>query len=301
MTKSVTMFPSRAMTNPVRSWRSILEDTRVVKSLFNSMILSLTDGLTKEWCIATHLFWVAARRIQKRSGWLHFALYLKQCKVTLQKFTAGDKIPTGITPSVSLTRKGLPRIIPPFHRGKIERGEVLIIQLYISLFSSVSKLIPLAARVRKSLFVSITSPPKSIDSIESVAGEIRPLLRQLILRYVPWVTRIPLHQGMSFVPTWKAVPSHAWFSRLLRKSGDASGKSLKRFALKSSFTCFPYELAAFAFLLNFVHAKGEQFSQGCLWPSYVRFAFDHYNKHITNASLEWFEHRKDRPTSSYSG
>lgn len=61
--------------------------------------------------------------------------------------------------------------------------------------------------------------------------------------------------------------------------------------MKSSFTCFPYELAAFAFLLHFVHAKGEQFDQGCLWPSYVRFAFDHYNKHITKASLEWFEHR----------
>lgn len=76
------------------------------------------------------------------------------------------------------------------------------------------------------------------------------------------------------------VPSQAWFHRLLRRSGDKDGKSLKRFALPSSFTCLPYELAGFAFLINFVHKEGEQFSQGCLWPSYVRFAMDPIKKFL---------------------
>lgn len=133
----------------------------------------------------------------------------------------------------------------------------------MSLFSSVSKLIPLAARVRKSLFVSITSPPKSIDSIESVAGEMRPLLRQPILRYVPWVTRIPLHQGMSFEPTWKSVPTQTWFNSILKGYKDSSGR---KYVHTSCFTCLPFEMAAFSFVMKFVHAKGEQYSQGCLWP-----------------------------------
>lgn len=126
-----------------------------------------------------------------------------------------------------------------------------------------SKLIPLAPKIKKSLFDSIISPPKSIDSIVEVAGQMRPLLRQLILRYVPKVSSIPLLQGMTLTPTWKAVPSCAWFTRLLRRHGDDEGQPLRRYALQSVFPCLPYELAAFAFLVNFVHAKGEQYSQGC--------------------------------------
>jgi hypothetical protein len=41
--------------------------------------------------------------------------------------------------------------------------------------------------------------------------------------------------------------------------------------------------------MQFVHQKGEQFSQGCLWQPYVRYAFDTRNKDITNINLEWFE------------
>ncbi|KAI9074372.1 hypothetical protein K1719_043666 [Acacia pycnantha] len=121
-----------------------------------------------------------------------------------------------------------------------------------------------------------------------VASEMRPHLRSLILRYVPKVDRIPFLQGMSFVPTWKSVPSSAWYTKLLRRSADEQGEPLKRYALRLLFTC---ELAAFTFLMNFVHAKGESYSQGCLWAPYVRYAIDSFNREITHLSLEFFEKR----------
>ncbi|KAK4253936.1 hypothetical protein QN277_009379 [Acacia crassicarpa] len=117
---------------------------------------------------------------------------------------------------------------------------------------------------------------------------MRPHLRSLILRYVPKVERIPFLQGMSFVPTWKSVPSSAWYTKLLRRSADEQGEPLKRYALRLLFTC---ELAAFTFLMNFVHAKGESYSQGCLWAPYVRYAIDSFNREITHLSLEFFEKR----------
>lgn len=123
------------------------------------------------------------------------------------------------TPSVSLTRSGLPRIIPSFHLWIIASDDpraASVIQLYMSLFS-VSKLIALAPRVRKKLFELVITPPSDIYSIKEVASEMREHLPRLIMRYVPAIRRYPLDQGMSFVPTWKSVPSTSWFVKLLKR------------------------------------------------------------------------------------
>lgn len=56
----------------------------------------------------------------------------------------------------------------------------------------------------------------------------------------------------------------------------------------------PFSLASFPslhFLMNFVHSKGEGYSQGCLWPEFIRYAFDPVNEAITQWSLDWFEGR----------
>lgn len=79
---------------------------------------------------------------------------MKQSRVALQKFVSAHTIPDSMTPAVSLTRAGLPRIIPAFHRRRISQGDLLTIQMYMSLFS-LSKLIPLAPRVSKKTFESI--------------------------------------------------------------------------------------------------------------------------------------------------
>ncbi|XLT13214.1 hypothetical protein HN51_058904 [Arachis hypogaea] len=217
------------------------------------------DGLTKEQCIAAHLFWAACRRLGKRSGWLFLALYLKQSRVCLQRFVARDSIPVDLSPAVSLTRSGLPRIIPSFHRRKIREGNHLVIQLYMSFFT-VSRLIPLAKKVDKSLFDSIVTPAP-LESVKEVISEMKPYFKDLLTRYIPGLNTIPLNQGLVFEPTWKSVPSWAWYRDLLRKSGDEK------------------EASSF---LKVVSGRPTHFIHSTRRNQQTR---------IVNASLEWFEAR----------
>lgn len=97
------------------------------------------------------------------------ALYLnlKLCAASLQKAYAGDKVKPELLPvPVSLTRSGYPRIIPLNHRRLILRKDDradIFVQLYLSFFS-LSKIIVLAKRVRKSTLTSIIRP---VDDIEA--------------------------------------------------------------------------------------------------------------------------------------
>ncbi|XLR34038.1 hypothetical protein HN51_043317 [Arachis hypogaea] len=149
-----------------------------------------------EQCIAAHLFWVACRRLGKRSGWLFLALYLRQSRVCLQRFVARDSIPSDLSPAVSLTRSGLPRIIPSFHRRKIREGNHLVIQLYMSFFT-VSRLIPLAKKIDKSLFDSIITPGP-LESVKDVIYEMKSSFPGLLERYIPDLKSIPLNQGLEY-------------------------------------------------------------------------------------------------------
>lgn len=57
--------------------------------------------------------------------------------------------------------------------------------------------------------------------------------------------------------------------------------------IRSIFLALPYELAGWNWLTQMVHARGEQWSQGALWPSYIRFARSPENQ--SGWSLEHFE------------
>ena len=110
-----------------------------------------------------------------------------------------------------------------------------------------------------------------------------------INRYVPWIKRIPLEQGLKFEPTWKALPTHSltrrvWVERMRLQY-------LKVSKSRSSFTSFCHELGAFPFLLGFCHSQGTLFSQGCLWAHRIHYAFDVKNKTFTPEDLDWFERR----------
>ncbi|KAG9438857.1 hypothetical protein H6P81_021155 [Aristolochia fimbriata] len=50
-------------------------------------------------------------------------------------------------------------------------------------------------------------------------------------------------------------------------------------------------LAAFHFLMQFVHAQGQQDSLGVLWPECTRFALYKGNKALTKWCLEEFERK----------
>lgn len=192
-------------------------------------------------------------------------------------------VPNDLSVPVSLTGSGLPRIIPAFHRRMILRRDHVsdrLVQFYLSLFS-INRIIPTTKKVTKSTFKSIVSPPRDPDSISEVVSELKCVLRSLTDRYLPRVQHIPLHQGMRFMPTWKALPTQKVVqSVLVNRCKIPLQEAL---SIKSSFLALPYELASWTSLVEFVHARGEQWSQGYLWPSRTRFALDQNN--ITNCFL----------------
>lgn len=133
--------------------------------------------------------------------------------------------------------------------GKDAKADMLV-KIYLSFFS-VSKIIPLTAKVSKSTFSSIVSPWEDETRVLEQIGQIKWNMRDLLLRYLPRLTTIPLHQGFVWEPTWKALPMYrvteqVWRTRLKRV--------FRRRAPRSCFTTIPYEIPAFQFLMNFVHA-----------------------------------------------
>lgn len=212
-----------------------------MRSLLNKVCLIATDGLTKELCIGAYLFTRAAGRIGRKSGWLHLSLYLKQCAACLQKAYGGDKSPHSLLPvPVSLTRSGYPRIIPSFHLllmykkdGRADR----LVKIYLSFFS-LAKVIQLAKRIDKSLFSSIVSPWDDPERVESTVWSIKLHLSQLCRRYMPWLPTILLQQGMTWAPTWKALPTAGLVSQVLTQRLK---KSVEVARVRSIFLSLPYD------------------------------------------------------------
>jgi len=65
-------------------------------------------------------------------------LYLKTCSILLQQYVSGHTVHPSRKDSkcaVSVTRAGLPRIIPKLQRVLIRRGNLKTIQLWLSLFN----------------------------------------------------------------------------------------------------------------------------------------------------------------------
>lgn len=76
------------------------------------ILLIIFDGLTKEDCIAMHLFVTDVFRLGKSSGWLFTSLYLKQCTSSLTTACGGEKALPAAFP-VSLSRGGVPTYHSP--------------------------------------------------------------------------------------------------------------------------------------------------------------------------------------------
>ena len=268
-----------------------------MKSYLSKVLLVIQDGLSKETCVAAYLFAGSVIKLGRKSGWLHCSLYLKQCSSSLMMAYGGSFSPDkSLALPVSLTRKGYPRIIPSFHRRLIYRRDDRadqLVQIYLSFFS-LSKIILLAKRItRKGVFATIVDPVKDLDSVLTLVGDMLDVLPELLNRYCPSIATIPLNQGMVWTPTWKTLPTFrltkaVWLKRC--------GLVWDRFVAttNSLFTSLPYELAAFQWLLVFVHSRGEQWSQGSIWNSRTRYALDPKNKLFCGLDLDWFESRIGR-------
>ncbi|KAI4347829.1 hypothetical protein L6164_008608 [Bauhinia variegata] len=159
-----------------------------------ALLRIITDGLTKELCIGSYLFAKQVAYLGRKSGWLFVALYLKQCSASLMQWYAHETptLPKKLSIPISLTRLGLPWIIPPFHRKIIRRDERsdTVVKFYHSLFT-LAKVIRLAKRVTKATFHSL------IDSLDAPLGVSRFVQKAFAIgearleRYAPKIQEIP--------------------------------------------------------------------------------------------------------------
>lgn len=87
-----------------------------------------------------------------------------------------------------------------------------------------------------------------------MVGEIKSNLPQLIARYLPKVSEVPLFQGISWEPVWKAQPFHPLFKELLEDMFQArkAAKKVptKPVSVRSCFTVLPYELLGYTELMQ---------------------------------------------------
>ncbi len=93
--------------------------------------------------------------------WQFLALYLKQAASSLQiAYGGGYTKPELLPVPISLTRSGIPTIIPPFHRQIIRSGGDRadpLVRMYLSFFS-LNKLIQRAKKVSVSTLKPIVDP-----------------------------------------------------------------------------------------------------------------------------------------------
>lgn len=165
------------------------------------------------------------------------ALYLKQCSVYLPRYYAQHTdTQESLLIFVSLTRTGIPRIIPPYHRKMIrlrnDKSDRLV-RICLSWFS-LFKLVQLAPKVSNETFESITKVPSDYAGIDRIGSQIKSLWSAIQLKYLPDVSRIPVFQGMRWVPTWKTLPN---------SSLGVSGQKVKT----NCFTALGAEIALYAF------------------------------------------------------
>lgn len=284
--KYQTLFKQSLSSRHILSWQRVLEHPRLAKSLFKKAILLVLDRITKELCISLHLFLVSVYRIGKISGWLYCALYLKQCMSSLKVAYGGGFDKSHPLPvRISLTRRGYPRLIP-HHARKVmyrhdERADKLV-QVYLTFFSFYT-IILIGKKLTKSLFSSIREPIKDIDQVSMWLSLLKMKLPELIDRYIPGVSKIPLKQGMLWKPSWKTLPTYhsiktfLWpmFPHLVQEYSPYSAQTM--------------ELAAYSSLLKFIHSYGEQWSSGILFIPRVRYALDVNNKMFSGDDLDVFE------------
>lgn len=93
--------------------------------------------------------------------------------------------PTLLPVPISLTRRGLPRTIPPFYRSGPK-----VVKCYLSFFS-LYRIILLAKLIDKTTFSSIVTPVQDMHRVYSTISRMKENVVPLLARYIPTHTIIP--------------------------------------------------------------------------------------------------------------
>ena len=147
-------------------------------------------------------------RFRRKGGWLNTALYLKTFWHALMVYYGGTfEKETRYSVSISLSRDGIPRCIPEFHRRMIRMRDCKadrLVQLYLSFFS-ISKLILL---VRARYPLKGIARRVEVDELLEGLGELyEEFAVPLFERYIPSYLKKPMEIGFRWRPTWSSVPN----------------------------------------------------------------------------------------------
>lgn len=165
----MTLFTNFIERLPQASWRRVFEHVGRLRGFVMKIFLAVSGSRSAEGAICSLVFARKVMALVRKSNLLFVSLYLKQCSVHLQQYYAGSVSDRGQFPIyVSLSRAGIPTIIPPHHRKCIRnrgaRGS-FIVRLYLSWFS-ICRIIKLAARIRKATLSSIVTGPTDIEGVK---------------------------------------------------------------------------------------------------------------------------------------
>ncbi|DAB41744.1 RNA-dependent RNA polymerase [Petunia exserta mitovirus 1] len=260
---------------PRYSWRSMFEHARRLRGHLLRVPLVVTLSMSREIALASVDFSRRVLRLRRKSGLLFTALYLKQCAVSLQRHYAGSfAARDSQSVSVSLTRSGIPRIIPKVLRKHIKQrsdhGDILV-RIYLSWFS-LAKLVELAPKVSKATFTSIATPSKDIGSILGVLQEMKDSYKVLQPKYLPHLPSMALEKGMRWRPTWKSTPlSYSYYSKFFEK--DENDLLLRN---ENIFVNLKAEIASFMWNICKIHSIPDGFfSPAMLWYPGVLYPHDY--------------------------
>lgn len=286
------------------SWRGVFERVRPLNSFLLRLSLAASDHITRENAIICLIFSRCVWALVRHSGLLFTSLYLKQCSTSLMRYYSGiskSELNQMSGPSVSLSRSGIPRLIPAHLRHVLaqrdDRADRLC-RLYLTLFS-VSRIIKLAKPISMASFKTMETPIEDIGSVKEILGMVKELFPTLQKLYLPEISSIPFEKGFRWKPTWKTTPND---DRQFQKRPTAKEKreaieqgidpkTLEPTLKPNIFTSVKYELAAFSRQVSLIHSWEGIFSPGILFgKDRILFALDNrYNTSVCNEDLDFYE------------
>lgn len=156
-------------------------------------VLGIKRNLSLVKVLITYL--ASVHRLYAAGGMRFVVIYLKACHTILQQSIGGQRLsdvgPFGAR--VSRTRSGgLPRLIPSLHRKRIRAGELLVIRLWLSLFS-LYRILDIPGKIKLSTITDeSTAKPEVIASFSEFVNIFWGGLWSLLSR-----------KGLKILEAWK--------------------------------------------------------------------------------------------------
>lgn len=191
-------------------WRRLLEQSRRLVGLFNKGQLVVFGRLRKGHCLGVLYMSRQIVRLYKKNGPLFTSRYLKLCNQQFMWYVGSgtSSPPPSLEIPISLTRCGLPRIIPPHYRKMIRGGDAQVIKMVMTIFAFY-RIMKVGNKASKKVKHSSIVFPKYEPS-EAVMTWAKTLLTSsgsMLSAYAPRFREIPLNLGFEWSPVFTSGPN----------------------------------------------------------------------------------------------